>query len=107
MGSAVMAQGFAGLRASGSVSWVTDEPNMSRFMDYETKVNLAIQNSRIMAVCTYPANAAKLSPCRELIHNHGNVFVQRGHWVFDRSEDARKIETLFSSLAKEQPSLRI
>ena len=29
-------------------------------MDYETKVNIAIQNARIMAVSTYPARAAAL-----------------------------------------------
>src|SRR4029078_8103014 len=69
MGSTVRANGFEGLRASGSVSWVKDGESMSRFMDYETKVNLAIQNSNIMAVCTYPAQAAAACRCRELIHN--------------------------------------
>ena len=99
MGSTVKAQGFAGLRASGSVSWVNDEESMSRYMDYETKVNLAIQNASVMAVCTYPARAAALGRCRELIHNHGNIFVKRGEWVYDRSRDARNIETVFASLA--------
>ena len=42
MGSTVRANGFEGLRASGSVSWVNDAESMSQFMDYETKVNLAI-----------------------------------------------------------------
>lgn len=72
---------------------------MSRFMDYETKVNLAIQNSRIMAVCTYPAQAAATCACRELIHNHGKIFVKRGEWVHDKSRDAEKIEAVFASLA--------
>lgn len=99
MGSTVKAQGFAGLRASGSVSWVDNEESMSRFMDYETKVNLAIQNDSIMAVCTYPAQSAALSRCRELIHNHGQFFVKRGHWVYDRSRDAKNIEAVFASLA--------
>ena len=99
MGSTVTAQGYEGLRASGSVSWVDGEENMSRFMDYETKVNLAIQNARIMAVCTYPARAAALCRCRELIHNHGNIFVKRGAWVHDNSRDAKKIEAVFASLA--------
>lgn len=99
MGPAVTAQGYAGLRASGSVSWVDDAESMSRFMDYETKVNLAIQNSRIMAVCTYPAKAATICRCRELIHNHGNIFVKRGEWVHDKSKDAEKIEAVFASLA--------
>lgn len=99
MGSTVSDNGFSGLRASGSVSWIKDGENMSRFMDYETKVNCAIQNSRIMAVCTYPAGAATLCQCRQLIHNHGKIFVKRGEWVHDKSKDAQKIESLFASLA--------
>ena len=102
MGSTVQANGFAGLRASGSVSWVNDGESMSRFMDYETKVNLAIQNSRIMAVCTYPAQAAAMCRCRELIHNHGKIFVKRGEWVHDKTKDAEKIELVFASLAGQE-----
>ncbi|MFZ0321801.1 MAG: MEDS domain-containing protein [Candidatus Sulfotelmatobacter sp.] len=99
MGSAVRAKGFAGLRASGAVSWIKNEESMSRFMDYETKVHCAIQGSRIMAVCTYPARAAGLHRCRELIHNHGKIYVKRGEWMHDHSIDAQKIEAVFASLA--------
>lgn len=99
MEATVGPNGFAGLRASGSVSWIKDEESMGRFMDYETKVNCAIQNSRIMAVCTYPAHAASICRCRELIHNHGKIFVKRGEWVHDKSKDAEKIETVFAALA--------
>jgi len=63
---------------------------MSRFMNYETIVNVAIQNARIMAVCTYPVQASAMCGCRELIHNHGNIFVKRGEWVHDRSKEAAK-----------------
>ena len=100
MGASAKADGYAGLRASGSVSWVTDAESMARFMAYETIVNLAIQDSRIMAVCTYPAKAAAMCGCRELIHNHGNIFVKRGEWVHDKSRDAEKIEAVFASLAE-------
>jgi hypothetical protein len=99
MGSTVRAKGFAGLRASGSVSWVNNEESMARFMDYETKVHCAIQGSRMMAVCTYPARAAALHRSRELIHNHGKIYVKRGEWVHDNSRDAKKIEAVFASLA--------
>jgi hypothetical protein len=99
MGSAVTAKGFAGLRASGAVSWINNEESMSRFMDYETQVNCAIQDSRMMAVCTYPARSAALHRCRELIHNHGKLYVKRGEWVHDNSKDAQKIEAVFASLA--------
>jgi hypothetical protein len=107
MGSTVRANGFEGLRASGSVSWVNDAESMSRFMDYETKVNLAIQNSHIMAVCTYPAQAATMCQCRELIHNHGKIFVKRGEWVHDKSKDAEKIEAVFASLAAQSHAANV
>ena len=99
MGSALRAEGFAGLRASGSVSWINNEESLSRFMDYETKVHCAIQGSRMMAVCTYPARTAALHRSRELIHNHGKIYVKRGEWVHDNSRDAKKIEAVFASLA--------
>lgn len=99
MGSAVTAKGFRGLRASGSVSWIRNEEEMSQFMDYESKVHCAIQDSRMMAVCTYPARAAALHRSRELIHNHGKIYVKRGEWIHDKSTDAKKIEAVFASLA--------
>jgi hypothetical protein len=101
LGSTVRAKGFRGLRASGSVSWINNEESMSRFMDYETKAHCAIQDSRIMAVCTYPARAAALHRSRELIHNHGKIYVKRGEWVHDKSRDAKKIESVFALLARQ------
>ena len=107
MGLTARANGFEGLRACGSVSWVNDAESMSQFMDYETKVNLAIQNSRIMAVCTYPAQAAVMCRCRELIHNHSKIFVKRGAWVHDKSKDAQKIEAVFASLAAQSHAAKV
>ena len=104
LGATVRENGFDGLRASGCVGWVDTDDAMSRFMEYETKVHCAIQDSRMMAVCTYPARAASLTASRELIHNHGNIFVKRGEWVHDNSRDAKKIEAVFSSLASMQES---
>jgi MEDS: MEthanogen/methylotroph, DcmR Sensory domain len=101
MGSTVTAKGFGGLRASGSVSWVDNDNAMSRFMDYETKVHCAIQDSRMMAVCTYPAQAAGMHGSRALIHNHGKIFVKRGEWIHDNSRDAKKIEAVFAELASQ------
>ena len=104
LGASVRESGFNGLRASGCVGWVDTDSAMSRFMEYETKVHCAIQDSRMMAVCTYPARAASLTASRELIHNHGNIFVKRGEWVHDKSRDAKNIEAVFSSLANMQES---
>ena len=100
MGAQAREQGYEGLRASGSVAFVRDDDSMARFMSYETKVNVAIQNARIMAVCTYPVAAAQLCGCRDLIRNHGHIFVRRGEWVHDKSRDAAKVEAVFASLAR-------
>ncbi|KGQ19825.1 Sensory transduction histidine kinase [Lysobacter dokdonensis DS-58] len=100
MGADANSKGYSGLRASGSVAWVQDDDSMSRFMAYETIVNVAIQNARIMAVCTYPTEAAALCGCRELIHNHGHFYVKRGEWMHDKSKDAERIESVFASLAR-------
>jgi hypothetical protein len=99
MGTTVRAKGFRGLRASGAVSWIDTDESMSRFMDYETRVHCAIQDSRMMAVCTYPTRAAALQGSRELIHNHGKIYIKRGEWVHDKSKDAERIEAVFASLA--------
>jgi hypothetical protein len=99
IGSIVMAKGFSGFRASGSISWISGEESMSRIMDYETKIHSAIQDSRMIAVCTYPTRAAAFQRCRELIHNHGKIYIKRGDWVHDNSRDAEKIETLLASFA--------
>ena len=50
-----------------------------------------------MAVCTYPGESAALGQCRELIHNHGRIFVQQGAWVHDRSKDAQRVEAIFAT----------
>jgi hypothetical protein len=101
MGSMMRAEGFESVRASGSVSWINNEESMARFMDYETKVHCAIQDSRMMAVCTYPAQSAALHRSRKLIDNHGRIYVKRGEWVHDNSKDAEKIEAFFASLARQ------
>ena len=44
-------------------------------------------------------NPLHCAQCRELIHNHGKIFVKRGEWVHDKSKDAEKIEAVFASLA--------
>lgn len=99
LGLLARSRGFEGLRVSGNVSWINNEESMVRIMDYETRVNYVIQASRIMAVCTYPARAAALCRCRELIHNHGRFLVKSGETVRDVSRDVEKIEAVFTSLA--------
>jgi hypothetical protein len=70
-------------------------------MDYESKVHCAIEDSRMMAVCTCPARAAALQGSRGLIHNHGKLFIKRDEWVHDKSRDTEKIKAVFALLVAE------
>ncbi|HTL47916.1 MAG TPA: MEDS domain-containing protein [Verrucomicrobiae bacterium] len=95
-------EGYKGLRASGNTRWIGEDEGMYRFMEYETKVHCAIHSSKMIAVCTYPVRVAALQKARDLILNHGAIFVKRDEWVhrLEKNKDAEKIEALFSCLNK-------
>jgi hypothetical protein len=99
VGSTVRASGPEGPHASGNAGCADNGAAASQLMDDESKVNCAIQSSRMMAVCTYPAKATFRRRCRDLIRDHGKIFVKRGEWMHDKSRDAEVIESVFASLA--------
>ncbi len=91
MGSTVQASGFNGLRASGSVSWVENDDAMARFMEYETKVHCAIQDSRMMAVCTYPALVSRrTAPPKQRTHPQPRQHLRQTRRMGTRQQPGRK-----------------
>jgi len=51
-----LARGFKFLRAAGDTGWVSGAEQSKDFLDYEMKVNAALVETRIAAVCTYRAD---------------------------------------------------
>ena len=58
-------------------------------MEYETKV-IARSGFPHDGRLRLPGPGRYDCRCRELIHNHGNIFVKRGEWVHDKSRDAKR-----------------
>jgi hypothetical protein len=48
-----LAKGFKFLRAAGDTGWVSCTEQSKHFIDYENKVNAALQATKVAAVCTY------------------------------------------------------
>ena len=50
-----LARGFKSVRAAGDAGWVSSTEASREFIDYEMKVNAAIGQTKIAAICTYRA----------------------------------------------------
>jgi two-component system sensor kinase FixL len=51
-----LARGFKFLRAAGDTGWVSGTEQSKHFIDYEMKVNPALRDTKVAAVCTYRAD---------------------------------------------------
>ena len=65
-----LADGYAGLRITGNVSFLTPE-TWATFMDYEEAVNRTFAGRRIVTLCTYPRHGCGgASQLLEVVHRH-------------------------------------
>lgn len=53
-----LAKGFKSVRAAGDAGWISGTQQSRDFIDYELKVNAAIGQTMIAAVCTFRADVA-------------------------------------------------
>ena len=61
--------GFAGLRVSGNVSFLTPD-TWDAFMDYEHAVDFAFRGRRIVALCTYSMQACGATGAMDIVRRH-------------------------------------
>jgi hypothetical protein len=64
-----LAAGYAGLRITGNVTFLTPE-TWATFMDYEEAVNRVFAGRRIVTLCTYPRHSCGASQVLEVIDRH-------------------------------------
>ena len=64
-----LAEGYAGLRITGNVSFLTPE-TWATFMDYEEAVNRTFAGRRIVTLCTYPGHACAAAQTLEVVRRH-------------------------------------
>jgi hypothetical protein len=67
---------FAGLRVVGDLSWVTSPEQRAQVLDYEGVVDEVVQETNVLALCTYPATDSS-SPAdrQEVLTHHQSVLL--------------------------------
>lgn len=69
--------GFAGLRVSGNVSFLTPD-TWDAFMDYEHAADLAFRDRRIVALCTYPMQTCGAVGAMDVVQRHNCALDRAG-----------------------------
>ena len=64
-----LADGYAGIRISGNVSFLTPE-TWSVFMEYEDRVQKAFSGRRIVTLCTYPFDGCGAANVLDVVNRH-------------------------------------
>jgi hypothetical protein len=64
-----LADGYAGLRIAGNISFVTPA-DWQVFMEYEATVNNALQGHRILTLCSYPLGRCGASEVLDSVRGH-------------------------------------
>lgn len=64
-----LAEGYAGLRITGNVSFLTSE-TWPVFMEYEEMLTKAFSGRRIVTLCTYPSDGCGASNVLDVVNRH-------------------------------------
>jgi C4-dicarboxylate-specific signal transduction histidine kinase len=71
-----LARGYAGLRASGSGSWL-EEKDWGAFCEYEMEVNEAISGQKMIVLCSYPLAGRTAAEIMDVSRTHQFAIVRR------------------------------
>ena len=67
-----LAEGYAGLRITGNVTFLRSE-DWALFMEYEELVNRAFQGRRIITLCTYQMESCGASEMYDVLRRHNGA----------------------------------
>ncbi|MDQ1253742.1 MAG: hypothetical protein QG646_2931 [Euryarchaeota archaeon] len=94
-----LANGYDGLRLSGNTFWLKKE-DWKEFADYEENLDNIIDNSHIMALCTYSLDSCNKIEIIKIIFNHQFALIKRdGRWEQMESSKSKKSEDKIQMLA--------
>ena len=94
-----LANGYDGLRLSGNTFWLKKE-DWKEFANYEENLDNIIDNSHIMALCTYSLDSCNTIEIIKIIFNHQFALIKRdGRWEQIESSKSKKSEDKIQMLA--------
>ena len=72
----VLKEGYSGLRLTGEMTWFfSDIPGVERIMDYESKLNEFLPDSKVIALCQYNENKFPADMMINVLHTHPKVLL--------------------------------
>lgn len=90
--NAALAKDYAGLRLAGSVSRL-DKPLWSALTEYELIVHTAIDQYRMLALCTYALDRCDTAEAIEVAHRHQFALIKRdGCWLLLENPECKRME---------------
>ena len=76
-----LAQGFEGLRVSGTPYWIDNKKDWDDFAAYEAEINRVIGGTKLLVLCTYSLAKCGVAEILDVVKNHEFALaVNRGTW---------------------------
>lgn len=104
-----LAHGYAGVRASGNVSWL-EARHWAPFMSYESALGQRFAHQRVLTLCTYPLGMCDSPKMIDVLMRHQFALIKHGEWtVIEPSEQKRAtaaVERMNRALTERAAELR-
>jgi PAS domain S-box-containing protein len=85
-----LSAGFDGIRVTGNTAWL-ETKDWRCFADYEKQVNNAIDEYKMLAICSYDLNRCGATEIIDVINSHGSALIRReGRWDSIESTERQK-----------------
>jgi len=87
--------GFEGLRLAGDTFWI-EKKDWKSFMEYEKEIDRVIDNSRMIALCTYSLDRCSAAEVIDVVSCHQFALAKReGSWeLIENSKRKKVLESL-------------
>jgi len=94
------ARGFAGMRAAGSADWLENKRTWRDFLEYEAVLNEALQNRRMIVLCSYELETSQAADLLDVASAHQSALACRdGAWQAVASRDLGELTDRYPALS--------
>jgi len=93
-----LSAGFEGMRVTGDAAWL-EAKDWRNFAEYEVEINMAIDQYRMIVVCSYCVDKLGASEIIDVVDSHRFALIrQEGKWrVIESGEHKKAVEKLQTS----------
>lgn len=94
-------EGYNGLRITGDTRFVVTDRDWQALMEYEAKVHGIINNSRIIAICSYTFGKGANTNLKKILNSHNEVALDNGRsWHRINTANVKEAEVMLASISR-------